>query len=202
MPVQAMSPSHASQSLKMLSPSPQTLQSLQSLQSPCQSPQNGRASLTLSLQSTIPEPNLSPSPARRSPDFSAEPTSPATRPWSLSTTPSAEPAKDAEGSEPTTTLMIRNIPKSLSQEDFVKELDVSGFAGLYDFIHMPSSGGENKGYAFVNFVSPGAAGALVGAWHRSRRWGMSATSTWLNISPAVLQGLDANVAKWRRSRAA
>ncbi|CAE8708865.1 unnamed protein product, partial [Polarella glacialis] len=101
-------------------------------------------------------------------------------------------------SEPVTTLMLRNLPKELTQPGLLEELDRSGFAELYDFVYMPGSfdAKEGKGYAFVNFSTTAAAGALVGAWHRSRRCGVREDAPALNISPAALQGFAVNVQKW------
>lgn len=106
-----------------------------------------------------------------------------------------------------TTLMLRNLPPCLSQQALMQELDRSGFAGLYDFLYMPSSfeAREGKGYAFVNMISSVAAATLVGAWHGSRRFGTlpegspgGASAAPLNISPALVQGLEANLRKWAR----
>merc|ERR1719336_906619 len=58
---------------------------------------------------------------------------------------------------------------------------------------------EAKGYAFVNFVTPEAAEAFHGAWHRSSRW---LNESDLNVSPAALQGLEANIQKWSGPRRA
>jgi len=56
-----------------------------------------------------------------------------------------------------TTLMIRNIPCSFSLEKLAIMIDNSGFAGLYDWLHIPSSRHKkiintNLGYAFINFL--------------------------------------------------
>eukprot|EP00929_Paragymnodinium_shiwhaense_P086042 TRINITY_DN4651_c0_g1_i2.p1 TRINITY_DN4651_c0_g1~~TRINITY_DN4651_c0_g1_i2.p1 ORF type:complete len:440 (+),score=84.38 TRINITY_DN4651_c0_g1_i2:76-1395(+) len=101
----------------------------------------------------------------------------------------------ADEEAPITTLMVRNLPTDLAQKALLQELDDSGFDGLYDFCYLPRAfnSGENHGYAFVNFTSPAAAGLLVGAWHRQVRFGNNRP---LNLSPAVLQGKDANVRKW------
>jgi len=99
--------------------------------------------------------------------------------------------------EPITTLMIRNLPRTLSQAELLAELELAGFAELYDFCYMPRcfQSGENKGFAFVNFTHAAAAGCLVGAWHHQRLFGLDPSEPALNISSAVLQGFDANVAK-------
>jgi len=99
-----------------------------------------------------------------------------------------------------TTLMIRNLPREVTQSEFLQELDANGFADLYDFAYMPTSfeQQESKGYAFVNFISVAVAGTFIGAWHKSRHCG--ARGPFLNISPATVQGLEANIQKWGGQR--
>jgi len=92
-------------------------------------------------------------------------------------------------------MMIRNLPHNVSQVLLLEELDRSGFAELYDFVYMPAAfdAKQGKGYAFINFVSESAASNFAEVWHKSRHCGVR--STLLNISPAALQGLEANVKK-------
>merc|ERR1719454_1661852 len=56
--------------------------------------------------------------------------------------------------EEVTTLMIRGIPCSFSQDTLMKLIDNVGLKGKYDFFYLPRAGnnGSNLGYAFVNFV--------------------------------------------------
>lgn len=100
-----------------------------------------------------------------------------------------------------TTLMIHRLPTRVRQRDLAHELDRSGFAGLYDFLYMPCiySSGCRQGYAFVNFVSCQAAQRCIAEWsaHRSFRIGNDQTvGAVLHISPAHIQGRDANMRKW------
>jgi len=94
--------------------------------------------------------------------------------------------------------MIRNIPQHVTQPCLIKELNLCGFEGTFDFLYMPQcfNTNLNTGFAFVNFISPCQAGALVGTWHRRRRFDVSVKQAALNISPADIQGLDANLRKW------
>lgn len=107
-----------------------------------------------------------------------------------------------EQKEDITTLMVRNLPHNLTQRSLLEELDNSGFEGLYDFVYMPGSftARRTNGYAFVNFISPISVAPFMGAWHRSRRFGLTEHDPLLNISPASVQGLKANVAKWTGQR--
>jgi len=109
----------------------------------------------------------------------------------------SRPEKAATG--PSTTLMVRNLAQRMSRSAFMGALDAAGFAGLYDFVHLPGSFGtsKNKGYGFINFVDEPAAIAFArslasdggveapGAVLRRTGW---------SVSPAETQGLEANVA--------
>merc|ERR1719215_1113668 len=54
-----------------------------------------------------------------------------------------------------TTLVIRNLPRSLTQEELVQAMSESGYAGTWDFCYLPCKFQErrNLGFAFVNFTS-------------------------------------------------
>jgi len=59
-------------------------------------------------------------------------------------------------------MMIRNIPCPLDQDDIAFAIESMGFAGLYDFVHVPvphhpQKSKGNKGYAFVQFFDPEVA---------------------------------------------
>merc|ERR1719375_1749755 len=65
---------------------------------------------------------------------------------------------DVDATE-TTTLMIRGIPCSFSQEHVLQLFDELGLAGKYNFFYLPYAGksSSNLGYAFVNFVDAKSA---------------------------------------------
>jgi len=101
-----------------------------------------------------------------------------------------------------TTVMIRNLPSRLKQRHLIMELDQAGFAGTYDFCYLPCTftTGECHGFAFVNFVTPADAKTFMDAWRGSRQFGGEPSDPSLNISFAVVQGREANLAKWTSSR--
>lgn len=109
----------------------------------------------------------------------------------------------SEGSREITTLMLRNLPETLLQQHFVNALNKSGFLGLYDFLYMPSifSTGAGKGYAFVNFVSPFAAQMFIRSCEGRNPFGRN-TKGRVSVSPAHIQGRDANIAKWNTRKMA
>jgi len=120
----------------------------------------------------------------------------------LASCPAASPAAaglhadhvgDTEG-QGVSTVMIRNLPSTLSQQQLLEGLNRCGFAACYDFCYMPCNfqTEENQGIAFVNFTSPAKASELLRSWHRARPLG-STTSPELSVAPAAVQGLEANL---------
>jgi hypothetical protein len=113
---------------------------------------------------------------------------------------SKQPVLNSSGSaRAVSTLMLRNIPVSLSNARLEQEIQDSGFDGAYDFIHCPRdiNKGSGAGYAFVNFISPDLASKFALAWHATNRFG---EPTAINVSAAQQQGLEANLKKWSGSR--
>lgn len=51
--------------------------------------------------------------------------------------------------------MVQNLPIEMSPEAFMEHLDSNGFRDTYNYVYIPQSAqkGQNKGYAFVNFLS-------------------------------------------------
>merc|ERR1719321_915775 len=66
-----------------------------------------------------------------------------------------------------TTLMIRGIPCSFSQDTLMKLIDNVGLKGKYDFFYLPRAGnhGSNLGYAFVNFIDAQCAEHFVATFN-------------------------------------
>ena len=97
-----------------------------------------------------------------------------------------------------TALAVRDVPVKTSQQEFLDEVDESGFAGLYDFAYVPVNfdDGIGKGAAFINLVTPQAAAAFEAAWHLSERLGAKQNGARaLNVAPARMQGAAANLRK-------
>eukprot|EP00928_Gymnodinium_smaydae_P100397 TRINITY_DN983_c0_g2_i1.p1 TRINITY_DN983_c0_g2~~TRINITY_DN983_c0_g2_i1.p1 ORF type:complete len:295 (-),score=60.55 TRINITY_DN983_c0_g2_i1:220-1104(-) len=98
---------------------------------------------------------------------------------------------EMQGSEPITTLMLKNIPCKLTKELMEEELNELGFAGTYDVIHLPArNNGSNKGYGFINFTTVEdarcAAETLNGyAFTRTRSYKLC------SVTRAAVQGREA-----------
>lgn len=118
---------------------------------------------------------------------------------------SAEQRKEADAScKEYTTVMVRNLPPDLLRSQFLQELDTSCFANMYDFLYIPKTFSPcpptgQRCFGFVNFVSTDAAAAFASQWHGSHRFNISQHEM-NTVAPAVLQGLEANLAKWDTGR--
>lgn len=102
-------------------------------------------------------------------------------------------------------MMIRNIPCCCSQEDVIEDIDSMGFAGSYDFFYLPRHRKSNLGYAFINFTESEVAlnfrFRMQGHKFLARaQVGGSSSQKACTITPAAVQGLNANKKHFRRTR--
>ncbi|CAD7927203.1 unnamed protein product [Amoebophrya sp. A25] len=98
-----------------------------------------------------------------------------------------------------TTVMIRNIPNVLTQDDLLDTIDLMGFANKYNFFYLPIdfSSKANCGYAFINFFFECDLEPFMKGFH-----GISLHSKSQKITqcvPAQLQGYQSNIAYYRNS---
>jgi len=65
-----------------------------------------------------------------------------------------------------TTLVLQNLPRPLRQRNLLKAIDDTLGPGTYNFCYMPMrfKTKECVGHAFINFICPQVAAALVLAW--------------------------------------
>jgi hypothetical protein len=108
---------------------------------------------------------------------------------------------NTEPVEEVTTLMIRGIPCSFSQDTLMKLIDNAGLKGKYDFFYLPRAGnnGSNLGYAFINFTTPECAEHCTCTFN-GVPLDPSRSMKICTISPADIQGL-ANLRKHFRRTA-
>lgn len=97
---------------------------------------------------------------------------------------------NAEPVEEITTMMVRGIPCSFSQDTLMKIMDNAGLKGKYDFFYLPRAGnnGSNLGYAFINFTD-GASASLCMATFNGVPLDPSRSMKTCTISQADIQGL-------------
>lgn len=94
--------------------------------------------------------------------------------------------------EEATTLMIRGIPCSFSQESLMSIIDDAGLKGKYNFFYLPRDGSKsaNLGYAFINFVDQKSADLCTSTFKGVPLARFRSAKT-CSISPAAIQGLPA-----------
>lgn len=99
------------------------------------------------------------------------------------------------------TVMMRNLPNKYTQEMLLEELDKAGFKGDYDFLYLPIDldTTANKGYAFINFADPARAWMFKTVFE-GRKMQKSNSNKQVMVSPAALQGFEANSAHYTDSR--
>jgi hypothetical protein len=99
-----------------------------------------------------------------------------------------------------TTLMVRGIPCSLTQERLMLFLDQAGLHGKYDFFYMPRAGRSrsNLGYAFVNFVDA-ASSAIACSMTQGVVLDPGRSKKVCRVSPAHIQGLEELKRHFRRT---
>merc|ERR1719359_1729880 len=93
------------------------------------------------------------------------------------------------------TVMMRNLPNQVTQDLLAEEINEAGFLHAYDFIYLPidPETNANRGYAFINFTTPGLA--LMFKMHfEGRKLANFNSNKVVSVVPAALQGFDANYA--------
>lgn len=114
-----------------------------------------------------------------------------------------EGASGAQASaiEGATTVMIRNLPLSFTRPQMEALLDAEGFKERYDFIYLPAklSTGVCFGYAFINLVSQEDATSFMDHFHGFDRWLVPMSGQAATHISQELQGLEANIARYRNS---
>jgi hypothetical protein len=91
-------------------------------------------------------------------------------------------------------VMVRNIPNRYSQHMLLAEIDKAGFKGKYKFFYLPIDFGQraNLGYAFIDFEDVAVAAKFVATFEGEKLRKFKSRKI-LTISPAVYQGLPANL---------
>lgn len=100
-----------------------------------------------------------------------------------------------------TTLMLRNLPTKYTREDLLKLLHYFGFMGKFNFLYFPMDF-ETRGalgYAFVNMESPEDAAEFWLCMDGFSNWSLPCSKVCSVSWSQPLQGLEANVARYRNS---
>lgn len=101
-----------------------------------------------------------------------------------------------------TTVMVRNIPNRYTVEEFLADMLSAGSEGTFDFLYIPMDFNtkRNRGYGFVNFLSVDAADTFARTFHGAKLQRYTTTKV-VAVSPAVTQGLEANLSQYTRKDA-
>jgi hypothetical protein len=99
------------------------------------------------------------------------------------------------------TVMMRNLPNKVCQSMLLSEVNAAGFQGAYDFLYLPIDPDTeaNRGYAFINFVTPGHA-FMFKMRFEGNKFGNFNSHKVVSVVPATLQGFDANYAHYSKTR--
>jgi len=98
------------------------------------------------------------------------------------------------------TVMMRQIPRHITQQHLLQEVIAHGFEGLFDFLYLPwdLKKGTNVGYGFISFSDPRTAasfrdafdGTYLGTPEARTLTGFSEKP--VKVHPASTQGYQAN----------
>jgi len=100
-----------------------------------------------------------------------------------------------------TTVMLRNLPKNLTQVAVLQTLENHGFAALYDFVYLPVDFQKmvSFGYAVVNFASHEAAERAMQYFTGFTEWPMPSRKACTTVWNTPCQGLAAHIERYRDS---
>jgi len=107
----------------------------------------------------------------------------------------------SDGQGELTTVMMRNIPNSLTRSELLKLMDNAGFRGHYDLFYLPIDL-KNKcglGYAFANFVHHDFALAFSKHFNGFNSWNMQSEKVCEVTWSKGMQGLNEHVSDYRDS---
>lgn len=114
-----------------------------------------------------------------------------------------QPMKQAAPVQPMqrTTLMLKNLPSGYLRPELTKLLEEQGFAGRFNFVHVPVDcfSGSGLGYGFINMVDGLAAEQVYTQLQGFSNWKAKSQKV-LELHWGEEQGLDLLVERYRNSR--
>jgi hypothetical protein len=102
------------------------------------------------------------------------------------------------------TVMVKHVPFKYSQRKLLKVIISAGFLGKFDYMYLPmdAKGNNNRGFAFINFLTTSSVTQFYKVFNKSYIDDPSQTSwTPLEVSPADIQGFENNVEHFVASHA-
>jgi len=105
-----------------------------------------------------------------------------------------------ESQEPTSSVMMRNLPNDYTRTMLLELLRTEGFAGMFDFVYVPVDfrSCSGLGYAFINFNSFESAERFRQHFTGFEQWS-SASDKVCEVAWSALQGLEAHIERYRNS---
>jgi len=100
-----------------------------------------------------------------------------------------------------TTVMLRNLPKNLTQVAVLQTLENHGFSALYDFVYLPVDFQKmvSFGYAVVNFATHEAAERAMQYFTGFTEWPMPSRKACTTVWNTPCQGLASHIERYRDS---
>eukprot|EP00928_Gymnodinium_smaydae_P002885 TRINITY_DN11056_c0_g2_i1.p1 TRINITY_DN11056_c0_g2~~TRINITY_DN11056_c0_g2_i1.p1 ORF type:complete len:151 (+),score=32.11 TRINITY_DN11056_c0_g2_i1:143-595(+) len=95
------------------------------------------------------------------------------------------------------TIMLKNVPCSVTEELMTSVLKENGFADLYDYLYMPKRNASNLGFCFVNFKREEDALRFKDEFLGYKFSGINSMKQCF-VSLAHVQGREANMRKHSR----
>jgi len=102
------------------------------------------------------------------------------------------------------TLMIRNLPSSVTQAELLQVLDKLGMQTSIDLMYLPvifksPRKPRNKGFAFIHVTSSHEATKMINELHRTSIFDSTKKHRGLNVCLAHTQGFKATLDRWSQS---
>lgn len=103
-----------------------------------------------------------------------------------------------------TTVIVRNLPTGCLLTTVLKALDDEGYAGFYDFVHVPVelTTKSSMGYGLVNFVDHASAVQFLQEFQGFSKWALPdyVANKECTVEWNITQGLQGHVERYRNSR--
>jgi len=108
---------------------------------------------------------------------------------------------DGAAGESRTTVMLRNLPNTLTRDMLLQHLDSVGFTGQFDLVYIPVdfSTGAGLGYAFINMIAPASVNGLWEAFDGLASWSVDSDKVCTVSWSDPHQGLNAHIERYRNS---
>jgi hypothetical protein len=114
---------------------------------------------------------------------------------------SANKASSQTTEEEQTTVMLRNLPNDYTRDMLITLLESQGFSGCFDFVYLPFDFKKHAGlgYAFMNMIDHKEAVRAMRDLPGFKDWKLKSNKVLQVTWSTPLQGLAANIERYRNS---